>query len=171
MSIWDSFGVFYSMMDGGWAFSFVLHIYVFSTLCNLCNLKITTEALDSLSGLLLYLKTKVTKVMVTDVGDTILGMHHTSYWFTFIALVGALVLWTARESSFAGLFLCHQVGQEPFSEPKAGWHGAPHVHTGKPLTLQSTEDASTLRNENISWPKTGQSLGWIKTVPGLALSV
>lgn len=74
------------------AFSFVLHIYEFSVLCTLCNLKITTEALDSLAELLLYLKTKVTKVMVIDAGDTILCMCHASYLFIYIALVGALVL-------------------------------------------------------------------------------
>lgn len=50
MAIGGSFGIFYSLMDGGqclfFYIAFIVHIYEFSTLCNL-----TTEALDSLSGL------------------------------------------------------------------------------------------------------------------------
>lgn len=104
-------------------------------------------------------------------GDTLLDMHHASYSFIFIALVGSLVVWTVRQSSFVGLYLYHQVGQELFADVMADWHGIPHVCIGKSLTLQNMVGASTLSNDSVSWAKKGHSLDGTKPLSGLVLLV
>lgn len=76
-------------------------------------------------------------------------MHHAASLFTFVTLVGALVSQTLRDSSFLGLFLCHQRQQGPFSDTKADWQGTAHVHVNLFLCITTVQQECLLTQDRL----------------------